>query len=134
MIRKNIAIGFLEAQNLGLATDVIKQGSRWKEYLTHLENHYEMEKPDDDKDDKENENDDTERRINDLCMKVQFIQENGQNQLSTEKTTKKTSSEQDIAKMGFLNLLLRCRRIIIQDTAVLLFEGRADRIIIKGKE
>ncbi|KAI8888555.1 hypothetical protein K501DRAFT_267908 [Backusella circina FSU 941] len=37
MIHKNIAIGSLEAQNLGLPTYVIKQGGKWKEHLTHLE-------------------------------------------------------------------------------------------------
>ncbi|KAI7851182.1 hypothetical protein BDC45DRAFT_514994, partial [Circinella umbellata] len=90
----------------------------WKKFCEH--EMYERDENDDDSDDGD-------------CENVEFVEQDGiQHQHSKNERSKAPSSLQrgaDTAKRGFLRLLVRCRRIILQDAAVFLYVKRENAVV-----
>jgi hypothetical protein len=91
------------------------------------------------------ENEDQDIAASDIMkISVEVIQETGQDQEKNQKSKNqknllpsqepaKVYDEDDLAKRGFLKLLLRLRRVILQDAAVFLFERRTNKLVHDGE-
>ncbi|KAG2190460.1 hypothetical protein INT47_006627, partial [Mucor saturninus] len=63
---------------------------------------------------------------------VEFVEEDGRMLLKEKKSNgkqKKTQNSIDTAKRGFLRLLIRCRRIILQDAAIYLYMNKENKYV-----
>ncbi|KAG2206098.1 hypothetical protein INT47_003747, partial [Mucor saturninus] len=67
---------------------------------------------------------------------VEFVEEDGRMLLKEKKSNgkqKKTQNSIDTAKRGFLRLLIRCRRIILQDAAIYLYMNKENKYVSNDK-
>lgn len=87
----------------------------------------EMREVDENEDDGISDNDDDENN------NVEFVEENGRmvqgNGQRVRKTHATIQRSTDTAKRGFLRLLIRCRRVILQDAAVYLYFKKENSVV-----
>ena len=88
----------------------------------------EMREVDENEDDGISDNDDDEDDSN-----VEFVEENGRMVQESGQRIRKaqptTQRSTDTAKRGFLRLLVRCRRVILQDAAVYLYFKKENSVV-----
>lgn len=66
----------------------------------------------------------------DVDLTIEIVEEDGiVRPISSTRKTRRLLTGYDLALRGFLNLLLRCRRIILQDAAVFLSMNRTNRLV-----
>ncbi|KAF9997320.1 hypothetical protein BGZ65_007101 [Modicella reniformis] len=124
-----------------MSIDAIKRGGNWKDGLRRLETNYLGKLPSQFAMGmagfwgraicSETNNDDVEQELEFFGVSV----EEGTNHLTKKASSKvqptKTNRDVNKSKRGFLKLLVRIRRIILQDAAVRLHIGQPNKILDK---